>query len=250
MNNPIALITGGAKRIGAEIVRHLHNNNFNIILHFRHSNSEATALAEKLNLTRPNSVVTLAADLDNTDEIKRLASDSLQCWGKINVLINNASRFYPTPIGSATEQDWNALINSNLKAPFFLAQELASELKNQKGCVINIADIYADKPLKEHTIYSIAKAGNVMLTKSLAQELAPHVRVNGIAPGAILWPELPNGNTENSNATLVKKILKKIPLDKLGEPNDIAKAVLFLIQEAPYINGQIITIDGGRNLTI
>ncbi|RYG07498.1 MAG: pteridine reductase, partial [Chitinophagaceae bacterium] len=224
----------------------LHQNNFNIVLHFRDSKDQATILAEELNRVRENSIVIVQANFSNIDNVKELAAVSLNYWGRINVLINNASSFYPTPIGNTTEQDWDALINSNLKAPFFLIQELASELKKQKGCVINIADIYAEKPLQQHTIYSVAKAGNVMLTKSFAQELAPDVRVNGIAPGAILWPEKSGENPLDENAT----ILSKTPLNTLGKPNDIAKTVLFLIQDAPYITGQIITVDGGRTLTI
>lgn len=242
MSNPVVLITGGAKRIGAEIVHHLHTNNFNIVLHYRNSKSEAENIARELNSLRKNSIVTFAADLSDLSALQQLAKNTIAHWGQLDVLINNASSFYPTPIENATDKDWDALMASNLKAPFFLAQALAAELTKQQGCIINIADIYAERPLKEHTIYCIAKAGNNMLTKSLAQELSPYVRVNAIAPGAILWPE--------QNETDQEKILAKIPLKKCGNASDIAKTVLFLIKDAPYINGQIIAVDGGRTLTI
>src|SRR4051812_30176865 len=178
MNNPVALITGSAKRIGAAIARHLHLHNFNIVLHYHESETEANQLANDLNTLRNNSAVAFKANLDDMQGLKKLANDAVKHWRRLDVLINNASSFYPTPIETALENDWDKLISSNLKAPFFLTQTLAFELKKQNGCVINIADIYADRPLKNHSIYSIGKAGNVMLTKSLAIELAPEIRVN------------------------------------------------------------------------
>ncbi len=256
LNNPVVLITGGAKRIGADVARYLHGHNFNIIIHYRNSKIEAEQLENSLNDIREKSAISFQGDLTSIKTIKILTQKAITNWGKINVLINNASSFYPTTIGEASEAEWEDLMGSNVKAPFFLAQTLATELAKNSGCIINIADIYADKPLKQHSIYSIAKAANIMLTKTLALELAPHVRVNGIAPGAILWPE----KLDQINFSQVdfgtsswedkENLLKKIPLQKIGETADIAKTILFLIQDAPYINGQIITVDGGRNLTI
>jgi len=245
MDNPVALITGGAKRIGAAIAHLLHQNNYNIVLHYRNSEAEAKHLVDELNQFRKNSCILVQANLANMQEVESLALQAIEPWGKLDVLINNASSFYPTPIGETTETQWDDVMASNIKAPFFLAQILAPALQKTHGCIINMADIYADKPLKQHSLYSIAKAANVMLTKTLAQELAPDVRVNGIAPGAILWPE-----QDKLNESSKEKLLQKIPLQTCGNPNDIAKTVLFLIKDAPYINGQIIAVDGGRNLTI
>lgn len=245
INNPVALITGGAKRIGAAIARALHQQDYNIVLHYRNSQTEASDLANELNQVRSNSCALAKADLANMAELGHLAQLSLQHWGRLDVLINNASSFYPTPVAEATEQQWDDIMASNLKAPFFLAQMLAPALQKSRGCIINMADIYAEKPLKQHSLYSIAKAANAMLTKTLAQELAPHIRVNGVAPGAILWPEQ-EALTETAKQTL----LQKIPLQATGNPSDIAETIVFLVQHAPYINGQIIAVDGGRNLTI
>jgi pteridine reductase len=241
---PVALITGGAKRLGAAIARLLHDQNYNIVLHYRHSTKEARLLAEEFNAKRRHSCVAVQADLTKTDDVTKLAKTAESYWHRIDALINNASSFYSTPINDATETQWDDIMASNVKAPFFLAQALASSLKKTRGCIVNMADIYADRPLKQHSIYSIAKAANVMLTKTLAQELAPDVRVNGIAPGAILWPNQPLSETDKNN------MLDKIPLKKIGDLNDIANTVLFLLNSAPYINGQIIAVDGGRNLTI
>ena len=201
-------------------------------------------MVDKLNQQRPNSALAFAADLNHLQDIQHLAHTLLQQWQRLDVLINNASSFFPTPVADASEAQWNDLMNSNLKAPFFLAQAFAAELQQRKGCIINIADIHADRPLKQHPIYCAAKAGNVMLTKSLARELAPQVRVNGIAPGAILWPEQDDGLDDSTQ----QEILQKIPLARSGTPEDIARAVRFLVQDAPYIIGQIITVDGGRSL--
>ena len=244
-NNPVVLITGGARRIGACIARHLHKLGYNIALHHRNSVQEATALAADLNHVRANSVVTIYADLNQLSEIQQLVGAAVAHWGRLDAVINNASSFYPTPLGSVTQEQWNDLLNSNLKAPFFIAQAAAHRLQISHGCIINIADIYADRPLKDHPVYCAAKAGNVMLTKSLARELAPNVRVNGVAPGAILWPE----QDDEQQQTKQQKILNQIPLARQGNPEDIAKAVEFLLLQAPYITGQIITVDGGRSLT-
>lgn len=242
--HPVALITGGAHRIGAEIAQQLHQAGYNIVLHYRNSMNEANALAKMFNADRANSAKIFSADLNDLTALEDLTDFALHAWGRLDVLINNASSFYPTPIGSVTEQTWDDLMGSNLKAPFFLAQALALELKKNSGCIINIADIHAQRPLKNHPVYCAAKAGNIMLTQSLARELAPEVRVNGIAPGAILWPEQQSDLSEKSR----QKILEKIPLQKQGSANDIARTVLFLVKEAPYITGQIISVDGGRSI--
>lgn len=244
-SNPVVLITGGARRIGACIARHLHQLGYKIALHHRNSVQEAKALAADLNQLRANSVITIYGDLNQLNEIQQVVDAAVAHWGRLDGVINNASSFYPTPLGSVTQEQWDDLLNSNLKAPFFIAQAAAKALQISHGCIINIADIYADRPLKDHPVYCAAKAGNVMLTKSLARELAPEVRVNGIAPGAILWPEQNDEQQQNKQ----QNILDRIPLARQGDPEDIAKAVEFLLAQAPYITGQIITVDGGRSLT-
>lgn len=244
-SNPVVLITGSARRIGACIARHLHQLGYKIALHHRNSVQEAKALAADLNQLRANSVITIYGDLNQLNEIQQVVDAAVAHWGRLDGVINNASSFYPTPLGSVTQEQWDDLLNSNLKAPFFIAQAAAKALQISHGCIINIADIYADRPLKDHPVYCAAKAGNVMLTKSLARELAPEVRVNGIAPGAILWPEQNDEQQQNKQ----QNILDRIPLARQGDPEDIAKAVEFLLAQAPYITGQIITVDGGRSLT-
>lgn len=243
-NKPVALITGGARRIGAAIAQRLHSNGYNIALHYRHSEADARTLTEQMNYQRANSALAIAADLNQFTDIARLVEIATGHWQRLDVLINNASSFYSTPIGSATPEQWDDLFNSNLKAPFFIAQAVAAELEKNNGSIINIADIYADRPLKSHPIYCAAKAGNIMLTKSLACELAPHVRVNGIAPGAILWSEQDGAQSEAER----QAILDRIPLARNGSADDIANTVIFLTKNSPYITGQIITVDGGRSL--
>lgn len=240
--NPVALITGSSKRIGATIARILHAAQYNLILHYRDSKAEAELLMQELNQVRSKSAVAIAADLDNPEEIASLASSTAKAFNRLDLLVNNASMFYPTPIQQATQADWDKLFNSNLRGPYFLIQSLVDLLKQSSGCIINIADIYADHPLMNHSIYCMAKAGNQMMTKALALELAPHIRVNGIAPGAIIWPENPSTDTN--------KLLEKIPMQQKGEPEDIAKLVLYLARDAGYITGQIIKVDGGRSLQI
>lgn len=242
--NPVALVTGSSQRIGATIVKTLHAAGYNTIIHYRNSKDPAEALVKKLNALRANSAACIAADLDKTDEINLLAETALTVWGRIDALVNNASSFYATPIGTATEIEWADLVNSNMKAPFFLAQALSASLTATRGAIINITDVYADKPLAHHTIYCMAKSGNTMLTKSLAIELSPHVRVNGIAPGAILWPDQGGANDPVDQ----QQLLAKIPLARTGLPEDIANTVLFLLRDAPYITGQIIALDGGRSV--
>ena len=244
--HPVALVTGGAQRIGAAIVSTLHQAGYNTVIHYRHSRDQADALATTLNNLRAGSAVTMAADLDDAGAIRQLASQAVEAWGHINALVNSASGFYPTPVGSIGEQQWDELVGSNMKAPLFLSQALAPFLAQEQGAIVNIADIYAERPLPGHTVYCMAKAGNVMLTKSLARELAPKVRVNGVAPGAILWPD--NGGATDS--LLQQKLLEKVPLARTGQAQDIADTVLFLLRDAPYITGQIIAVDGGRSVAI
>lgn len=240
-DKPTLLITGAAKRLGAETAQKFHSAGYNIALHYRQSKTAAQALADKLNDIRENSCEIFAADLDQLDQIEKLAADTVERFGSIDTLINNASSFYPTKIGTATEQQWNDLISSNMKAPFFLAQACAPHLSKAKGCIINIVDIYSEKALANHTIYCMAKAGLNMMTQSLALELAPNVRVNGVSPGAILWPSEGDSAMPDQQA-----ILAKVPLARTGEASDIANTALFLATNAPYISGQVIPVDGGR----
>lgn len=237
----VVLITGAAHRIGATTAKLLHQNGMNIVLHYRGSREQAQAVQNELNDKRENSVILIQADLHSTIGLPALIEESIKAWGRLDVLINNASSFYPTKIGKATEEQWDDLIGSNLKAPFFLSQAAAPHLKKSNGCIINIADIHADRPLKSFPIYSMAKAGLVMMTKSLAGELGPEIRVNAVAPGAILWPE-------NLDEVAKQRIVSRTFLKRQGEPNDISKTILYLINNADYVTGQIITVDGGRSL--
>ena len=244
-----ALVTGAANRIGAQIARTLHQNGANLIIHHRHSSGNksqesshnAQALEAELNSHRPGSSVRYQAELSDTTDIESLAQNSIQAFGQLDILVNNASSFYPTPLGLITEQHWTELLGSNLKAPLFLSQACYPALKESNGCIINLLDIYATSPLKNHSLYCCAKAANQMLVKSLASDMAPEVRINGIAPGAILWPEVDQNDLEQQS------ILDKIPLQKKGNLDNITQAVLFLINN-DYITGEVITIDGGRLL--
>jgi len=239
--NKVALITGAAHRIGATTARLLHQNGMNIVLHYRGSREQAQMVQKELNDMRENSVILIQADLHTTSGLPTLIEESVKAWGRLDVLINNASSFYPTPIEKATEAQWDDLIGSNLKAPFFLSQAAAPHLKKHSGCIINIVDIHAERPLKTYPIYSMAKAGLAMMTKSLACELGPDVRVNGVAPGAILWPE-------NLDDVAKQRIVSRTFLKRQGEPKDISKTILYLIKNADYVTGQIIAVDGGRSL--
>jgi pteridine reductase len=236
------LITGAAKRIGAACARLLHEEGCNILIHYRSSEQEAKRLCSELNALRTDSAVLIKAELADMAELERMAGVACQSWGGVDVLINNASAFYPTPFSTANEMEWDDLLNSNLKAPFFLAKLLSDCLSKRQGSIINITDIHADRGLHDHSIYCIAKAGLTAATKILAKELAPGVRVNAIAPGAILWPET-SGTTQDN-----EEILGRIPLARCGSPEDIAKAALYLVKDAAYTTGQILTIDGGRTL--
>lgn len=239
----VALVTGAARRIGAAICRTLHAEGWNLVIHCNTSQTQAETLADALNQERPQSAQVIQADLNKMVDIQFLAAAAPAAWGRLDALVNNASSFFPTPVADATEEQWDDLLGRNLKAPFFLSQALYLELRQQHGCIINISDIFAVRPMPGHTIYSIAKAGNAMMTKSLALEMAPQVRVNGVAPGAILWPENAIGEE-----VISRDKLQQIPLGKLGGVQAISDTIKFLLTESPYITGQIITVDGGRSL--
>jgi pteridine reductase len=240
----VALITGAARRIGAEIARTLHDNEMNIVLHYNVSGEEAEHVCAKLNQKRPHSAVAIRADLQETENGQVLVQQAVEAWGRLDVLVNNASRFYRTTLGKVTSYAWEDLINSNLKAPFFLAQAAAPALAATQGCIVNITDIHAERPLREYSVYCISKSGLLMMTRALAKELGPLVRVNAVAPGAILWPE-----GENTLSDIEKqKIIDQTILQREGGPIDIAKAVLFFVRDADYVSGQVLNIDGGRSV--
>ncbi len=243
LDNKVFLVTGGARRIGAAIVTRLHENGARVAVHYRNSADDAEKLAKRLNEIRSDSAATFRADLLNLASLPSMIDAVVKWGGQLDGLVNNASSFYPTPIGSITEENWEELTGSNLKAPLFLSQAAADNLRNTNGAIINIVDIHADRPLRDHLIYGPAKAGLAMLTRSLAKDLAPDVRVNGVSPGAILWPE--NAMT----AAAQKSILEQIPLQRAGNPEDVAGCVLYLLRDANYVTGQIIAVDGGRSIS-
>jgi pteridine reductase len=242
LRDQTVLITGGARRVGAAIVRALHAAGANLVVHYRSSQEDAIALARELNEHRSGSVVVQAADLLQPTAPQELVARALTAFGRLDVLVNNASSFYATPVGTITSADWDDLMGSNLKAPLFLAQAAAPALRERGGLIVNLVDIHGLRPLKAHPVYCAAKAGLAMLTRSLARELGPEIRVNGIAPGPVLWPE---GNLDE---TLKQEIIEKTALKRCGTPNDIARTVLFLAKDAPFITGQIIAVDGGRSI--
>jgi pteridine reductase len=242
LRDQVVLITGGARRVGAEIARTLHSAGANILIHYRASAAAAMALADQFNRVRPHSGAIQAAHLSAAEAPEKLVAATLLEYGRLDILINNASSFYPTPVGRITRPQWDDLIDSNLKAPLFLSQAAAPSLGLQHGLIINLIDIHALRPLKGHPVYSIAKAGLAMLTRALARELGPDIRVNGIAPGPVLWPE---GEMDED---LKREIIDKTALKRHGTPQDIARTALFLARDAPYITGQIIAVDGGRSV--
>jgi pteridine reductase len=242
LNGKVALITGAARRIGAAIATTLHRNGANIAVHYRKSSADAEVLAERLNTGRSDSAALFQADLNDTEALPSLVEKVVAWHGTLDVLVNNASSFYPTPPGEITQAHWDDLVGSNLKAPLFLSQAALPALREAGGAIINLIDVHAQRPLRNHAVYGSAKAGLAMLTRSLAKDLAPEVRVNGVSPGAILWPE--NGMDDATRET----ILKQIPLARSGQPEDIAGCVLYLVRDATYVTGQIIAIDGGRSI--
>ena len=243
-NEKVALITGAARRIGAETARILHAAGMNVVLHYNASEEEAISLCEQLNQKREHSAVVIQAALQEAESEKALVKQAAAVWKRLDVLVNNASRFYRTMIGKVTEYAWDDLMRSNLKAPFFLAQAAAPYLAANQGVIINIADIHGKRPLKEYPVYCISKGGVIVMTKVLAKELGPLVRVNAIAPGAIMWPEGDNKLSQEEK----QKIVDRTMLQRSGSPEDVAKAVLFLVRDANYMTGQVLTIDGGRML--
>ncbi|MEN8212813.1 MAG: pteridine reductase [Pseudomonadota bacterium] len=242
MTNPSVLITGGAARIGARIARKLHEAGMDIIIHYRRSDKRARELATSLNAVRAGSATTVHGDLLETGVIERVVSEAAAFNNRLDALINNASTFYPTAIGEVTEKQWQDLIGTNMKVPFFLSQAADPWLKSARGCIVNLVDIHALRPKKGYLVYSIAKAANAMLVKSLALELGPEIRVNGVAPGVILWPEHDISDAEK------EEVLSRIALQRPGDPDDIAATVAFLVNGPDYITGQIIAVDGGRTV--
>mgnify|MGYP001814891386 FL=1 len=242
LETKVALVTGSARRIGRSIVRRLHEAGATVAIHYRGSAAEAAALAADLNADRPDSAAVFCGDLTRLEDIEALVSDVGNWRGRLDLLVNNASTFYPTPIGTVSEQHWDDLVGTNLKAPLFLSQAAVPMLRKHGGVIINIVDIHAERPLKDHSVYGPAKAGLAMLTRSLAKDLAPEIRVNGVSPGAILWPE------DGMNEATKNAILEQVPLGTPGSPEDIAGAVLFLARDAGYVTGQILAVDGGRSI--
>ncbi|MHB8254798.1 MAG: pteridine reductase [Acidiferrobacter sp.] len=240
----VVLLTGGARRLGAVIARHLHRRGLSLVLHYRSSVEDAERLKAELEALRPRSVVLVQANILAQDAPTMLVDRAIQSFGRLDMLVNNASSFYETPMASASQEEWTDLIGTNLRAPFFLSQRAAPHLAQAHGAIVNIADIHGERPLKGYPIYSIAKAGLAMLTKSLARELAPDVRVNAVAPGAILWAQAGVDDREK------QAILARIPQGQTGSPEDIAGAVAFLLLDAPYITGQVLAVDGGRSVVL
>ena len=243
MNSPVVLITGAARRVGAETARTLHAAGARVAVHYRSSADEAQTLAEAMNGKRPNSAATFPADLLDTETLPALVASVVARFGRLDALVNNASSFYRTKVGAVDTAAWDDLIGSNLRAPLFLSQAAAPLLAQSQGCIVNITDIHAERPLKGYPVYCAAKAGLLGLTRSLAIELGPHVRVNAVAPGPIEWPENDADFPTAERAAIIEHTLLK----RVGSPSDIARTVKFLVFDAPYITGQVINVDGGRS---
>ena len=249
MDNPgslsgrVALVTGGAQRVGAEIVRTLHGAGARVVIHYNRSQPQAESLAAQLNATRDGSALAVRADLLEVARLGELVEAATRAFGRLDVLVNNASTFYPTPVGEITEAHWDDLLGSNLKAPLFLSQAAATALRLSRGLILNIVDIHGMRPLRRYPVSGVAKAGLIMLTRSLARELGPHVRVNAIAPGPVMWPA-----DGAADAELQKKIVERTLLKRTGSAQDIARTALFFAADAPYITGQVLAVDGGRSV--
>ncbi|MEO5560687.1 MAG: pteridine reductase [Dokdonella sp.] len=239
---PVVLLTGAARRVGAAIARTLHAAGYDLALHCRHSRTELDALLVELEIARPSSTLALQADLADVERLPQLVAATVARFGRLDGLVNNASGFTPTPIGSITPAQWDTLFAANARAPLFLAQAAAPHLAASRGAIVNLVDIYAERPLAQHSVYCMAKAALVMATRALALDLAPNVRVNGVAPGAVLWPDA--GKTSSEQA----QVIANTPLQRTGTPADVAGAVLWLLRDAVFVTGQIIRVDGGRLL--
>jgi pteridine reductase len=245
LSGKVVLVTGGAKRVGAAISRRLHAAGATIVLHHHSAKVEAQQLAAALNAARANSVATVQANLLNAAELPELVRTAVTRFGRLDALVNNASSFHPTPLGEIKLSDWDDLMGTNLRAPLLIAQAAAPHLKKSGGCIVNITDIHADRPLKNYVVYSVAKAGLAALTRSLARELGPEVRVNGVAPGPVLWPE-----DDSFDELARQRVISHTLLKRAGEPEDVAAAVHYLVVDAPYVTGQIIAVDGGRSVNL
>lgn len=243
---PVALITGAAHRLGARTAERLHQRGWRVIIHYRSRAQQARKLVDGFNARRRGSAVALQADLTDVEAVEDLARSAIATWERLDGLINNASVFYPNPTAEATAEDWDRILHTNLRAPFVLGQACLSALRGSHGSIVNMIDIYSERPLADHPLYCSSKAGLAMLTKSWAKDLAPEVRVNGVSPGAILWPE----GDGIIDAGYQRAILAKTPLARTGNPDDIAGAVVFLLCDAPFFTGQILSVDGGRSLNM
>jgi pteridine reductase len=242
----VVLITGAARRVGAAIARRLHGAGAQLMLHYRSAERDALALQAELNAARADSVALVQADLLQVGSLPELVKNTLTRFGRLDVLVNNASSFYATPVGSIGEREWDDLLGTNLKVPLFLSQAAAPALKKANGCIVNIVDIHAERPMKDYVVYNIAKSGLAGLTRSLARELGPEVRVNGVSPGAVMWPE----DDQHFDAVSRQRIVSNTPLKRAGDPDDIAGAVLYFASGAPFVTGQILAVDGGRTIHI
>ena len=245
LEGKIVLLTGAARRIGAATARRLHASGASLMLHYRSADRDAHALQEELNRVRANSVSLIQADLLDFAGLPEIVKNTVARFGRLDALVNNASTFVPTPVGAIGAAEWDSLVGTNLKAPLFLSQAAAPHLKKTLGCIVNITDIHAERPLKHYVVYTVAKAGLEGLTRSLARELAPEVRVNGIAPGPILWPE-----DDSFDEVTRQRVISHTLLRRVGDPEDIARAVHFLIADAPYVTGHILAVDGGRSINL
>lgn len=243
---PVVLITGAAHRLGAHTAKHLHQRGWNLVIHYRSREAEANSLRDELNEIRPDSAVVIQADLARPGHIDHLANNAIAAWGRLDGLVNNASVFYPNPTPEADADDWDTVMHTNLRAPFFLGQACLPALEKSRGAIVNMIDIYSQRPLADHPLYCASKSGLASLTLSWAKDLAPEIRVNGVSPGAILWPEGDAVIDENYR----QGILAKTPLARTGSPDDIAGAIAFFLCDAPFVTGQILAVDGGRSLNM
>jgi pteridine reductase len=246
LQGKVVLVTGGAKRVGAAICRRLHAGGASVLVHYRLSAIEARGLQLELNARRAGSAGLVQADLLKAGSCSQLVKTALKHFERLDALVNNASSFFPTPVGEITEQAWDDLMGTNLKAPLFLAQAAAPELRKTHGCIVNIVDLHAELPMRNHAVYTAAKGGLSALTRGLARDLGPEIRVNGVAPGTILWPDDETWRDEVAR----QRIIHQSALKRIGDPDDIARAVQFLVADAPYVTGQILTVDGGRGISL